>query len=570
MDDRSVENLTRYAAQRLTRRDFAKRTAIFGIAIPVLGSLLAACGSDDSEDTPAASAPTQPATGSGGGDEATATSGTTAEPTAAGTDATATESTTDADGDMQLVIAQTADLQALYPGVYSSRQSANIMLQMYEGVVLRDDDMTFVPGLAESWERVDELTWQFNLRKGVTYHNGKPLVADDVKLSYEEVVIHPETGARRSLANSIDKVEVVDDHTVHVITKYPYSPLLTKVVNLEILNAETYAEVGVEGVSTQPNGTGPFRFVEWKQGERVVLEPNPDYWGGPPALSSLVFVPIPENATRSAAVESGTVQIAAEMPAQFAATSREGVEIAEATGTRVFYVGLNVSMEPFTDVKVRQALNFGVNVPEIVDALLGGKAEVLRGPLFQKVFGYSPDIEGFHYDPDKAKQLLDEAGLGEGFDTTLDVSPTFKEIAEAIAGQLAEINVRIAVNVMENEALYNKYEQGGSEMYLSSWGTSEMDADTTYSTQFLSTRNTVYTTYSREDLDDLIMKAAGEVDEQARLDFYKLATEIIVEDAPWIFLYTPVEIYAVRSNVQNWNARSDSRFNLMETKVEKA
>ncbi|HEX5165576.1 MAG TPA: ABC transporter substrate-binding protein [Thermomicrobiales bacterium] len=565
-----------------SRRTFMKRAALFGLAVPAMSGLLAACGDSDDDDdddtgqsgsatqTPSTQAPT--ATTAAGGATTTVGGAATADTGSATTEATSapeeTPTAADDEGslDSQLVIAQVSDLQALYPGVYTSRQSANIMLQVYEGLVLREDDMEFIPGLAESWERVDNTTWRFNLRSDVTFQNGKPFVAEDVKLSFEEGANHPETGVYR-YRSFLQEVKVIDDTTIDVITSIPYSPLLTKIVNMEVMNAETYTEVGVEGLSEQPVGTGPFRFMEWKQGERVVVEAYEDYWGGRPKLGTVVFVPIAENATRTAALESGTVQIAAEVPAEYAKTPREGVEIATVDGTRLFFVGLNVEFEPLSDPKARQAMNYGVNVPEIVEALLDGKAEVLHQPAFKKMFGYSDKIEGYHYDPDQAKQLLAEAGLEDGFSATLDVAPTFKEIAEAIAGQLSAINVSIEVNVMDPQALTEKYNSGASEMYFSSWGVSELDPDNPYSNHFLSTRPQVYTHYSRPDVDDLITRAAGEVDDTERLRLYEEVTQIIVDDAPWIFLYTPAEIYGVRTSVSNWNPRSDSRFNLMETTV---
>ena len=556
---RRIEDTPDLERVRLNRRDLVKRAAVFGLATPAFAGLLAACGGSDESDG-----------GSGGGSATTPTSSSSSGATPAASPTSEGDSGSETGSGGRIVIAQASDLQALYPGVYSSRASANIMQQMYDCLVARDDEMGFIPGLAEKWEHVDPTTWQFTLREGVTFHNGKPFVAEDVKFSLEEVVIHPETGAIRSLAASIQEVQIVDERTVNVITKYPYSPLLTKLVNLEILNKETHDEVGVEGYSTQPVGTGPFIFKEWKQGEQVVLEANPNYWRGRPKVDQVVFVPIPENATRIAALESGTVHIAAELPAQYGDNAPAGVRAVTANGTRVFYVGLNVQREPFTDVRVRQALNYGVNVDEIVEVLLNGKAEVLRGPLFKKVFGYSEAIEGYPYDPERARQLLAEAGYPDGFQTTLDVSPTFREIAEAISGQLAEIGVVAQVNVLENEALYAKYEPGNSDMYLSSWGVSEMDADTVFSTQFLSTRTDAYTNYSNPELDELITKAAGEVDEQARLKLYEQALAIVVEDAPWIFLYTPEETYGVRESVKNWNPRADSRFNLLQTTVEEA
>jgi peptide/nickel transport system substrate-binding protein len=360
---------------------------------------------------------------------------------------------------------------------------------------------------------------------------------------------------------------VVDQHTVDLITQTAYAPLLTKLVNVEIMSAETFKEIGADGYGAKPVGTGPYTLTEWVKGERVVLQANPSYWRGAPKTGRVVIVPIPETATRIAALESGSIDIAAELPAQFSQQARGGTKAIDAPGTRVFYVGLNVAQKPFSDLRVRQALNYGVNVAQLVKELLNGQAEVLKGPLFQRVFGFSDAVQGYQYDPQKAKALLSEAGYAGGFEATLDVAPTFKAMAEAIAGQLQPLGVKIKVNVLETAALYDKYEPGNSQMYLSSWGNSEADADATLATQLLSTRKVKYTNYANPEVDPLITAAASTVDPQERQKLYKSALEIVVRDAPWIFLYSPTETYGARDQVDGWKPRPDGRFNLLNVSV---
>ncbi len=464
----------------------------------------------------------------------------------------------------RIVLAQSRDIDSLDPAYSLSRQSANVGQLIFECLVARPraDDMSIEPGLAESWKVVDETTWRFSLRKGVTFHDGKKLTAADVKFSIERLM-DPATKSNRTATEAVKEVRVVDDFTVDVITKAPYAPLLTKLVNVEIMSAETFKTLGADGYAKNPVGTGPFAFKEWVKGERVVLTANPRYWGGAPKVAQVVVVPIPDTAARIAALESAGIDIAAELPADYQKSAKGGAKQVDTPGTRVFYVGLNVNQKPFTDVRVRQALNHAVNVPELVSKLLNGQAEVLRGPVFKTAFGFSDAVAGYQYDATKAKALLRDAGYADGFEATLDVAPVLKEMAEAVAGQLQPLGVRIKVNVLETAALYAKYEPGNSQMYLSSWGISELDADVVFATQLLSTRKTKYTNYANPELDPFIQRGASTADPAARKAAYKSAIEIVVRDAPWIFLYSPTESYGVRGSVQGWKPRPDGRLNLL-------
>src|SRR5690606_8592328 len=339
------------------------------------------------------------------------------------------------------------------------------------------------------------------------------------------------------------------------------------VVLWQMTDKETFEEVGPEGFATQPIGTGPFKFVEWVRGERIVFEANDDYWLGRPKVDRVIFRPIPETATRLTALEANQVQIVAEVPPEYELFTPPGVKILEVSGTRVWYIGLNVNMKPFDDKRVRQAMNYAVDVDTIIQGLLFGKATKTDNPLFPRVFGYK-STPVYSYNPQKARQLLAEAGYPNGFEVTLDTQPPFKELAEALAAQYAEVGIRVNVNIMEVNALYDKYEPGNSQMFLTSWGNSELDADATLARNFWSGRVDAYTNYSNPEVDRLIELGAITLDQEERLKYYHEALDLIVEDAPWVFLYTASEVYAVRDSVKNWRPRSDALVNLLETTIE--
>ncbi len=473
----------------------------------------------------------------------------------------------------QIVIAQTADANTLDPKYLKGRQTQNVLRLVFDSLYHRDNNMKIVPWLATSYENPDERTWRFHLRRGVKFHNGNDFKANDVKFTLGRLL---EDDSQFSTRNFVDRVEVIDDYTVDIITKEPYAAFMTRVVLWHMTDEEYFNEVGPEGFASKPVGTGPFKFVEWIKDEQMVLEANPDYWGGSPKIKTVIFKPIPENATRIAALETGDVDLITDVPPDYVDQAPEGVEIMTIPGTRAFYLGMNVNWKPFDDVRVRQAMNYAVNVETIIENVLNGLARPIDNPLLPEAFGYIP-TPVYSYDPEKAKSLLAEAGYPDGFEMELDTQPPLKEIAEALAGQLSEVGIKAKVNIMEKAALYAKYEPGFSQTFLTSWGNSEADADGMLSKQFYSNRyrcnllgpegetgygNTelgcYYTGYANAEVDAYIEAGARTVDPEKRKEYYAKALKIIVEETPWVFLYNPSEVYAKRTRVQGWVPRSDA------------
>jgi peptide/nickel transport system substrate-binding protein len=473
----------------------------------------------------------------------------------------------------QIIISETADTNALDPKYLQGRQAQDVLRVMFDSLYHRDNNMKIVPWLATSYENPDELTWRFHLRQGVKFHNGNDFKANDVKFTLGRLV---EDDSQFPTRKYVDRVEVVDDYTVDLVTKEPYAAFMTRVVLWHMTDEEYFNEVGAEGFASNPVGTGPFKFVEWVRDERVVFEANRDYWGGSPKIKTVIFTPIPESATRIAALEAGDVDIIAAVPPDYVDQAPEGVEAVTVPGTRAYYLGLNVNMEPFDDVRVRQAMNYAIDVESIIENVLNGLARRIDNPLLPECFGYTA-TPVYSYDPDKTKSLLAEAGYPDGFEMELDTQPPFKEIAEALAGQLSAVGIKANVNIMERAALYAKYEPGFSQTFLTSWGNSEADADGILSKQFYSDRyscnllgpegetgygNTelgcYYTGYASAEVDAAVEAGARDVDPEKRKQYYATAVKIIVEEAPWLFLYNPVEIYAQRDRVQGWVPRSDA------------
>lgn len=477
----------------------------------------------------------------------------------------------------QIIISETADINVVDPKFMKGRQAQNVLRLMFDSLYHRDNNMQIVPWLATSYENPDELTWRFHLREDVVFHNGNSFTADDVAFTLGRLV---EDDSVWNARNFVDRVEVVDDYTVDIVTMEPYAAFMTRVVLWHMTDKETFEEIGADGFASSPVGTGPFTFVEWVTDERLVLEANPDYWGGSPGVKTVIFRPIPESATRIAALEAGDVDIISEVPPDYVDQAPSGVDIATVPGTRAFYLGLNVNAEPFDDVRVRQAMNYAIDVDSIIENLLNGLARRINNPLLPEAFGYS-STPVYSYDPDRAKALLAEAGYPDGFEMEIDTQPPLKEIAEALAGQLSGVGITANVNILERAALYLKYEPGGSQTFLTSWGNSEADADGILSKQFYSKRygcdllategetgfgdaslGCYYTGYGNAEVDAAIVAGARTVDPDKRKALYYTALTIIVEETPWLFLYNPSEVFAHSDRVQGWTPRSDALFNL--------
>jgi peptide/nickel transport system substrate-binding protein len=481
----------------------------------------------------------------------------------------------------QIIISQAADPNTLDHKYLKGRDTQNVLRLMFDSLYHRDNNMQIVPWLATSYENPDELTWRFHLRQGVKFHNGNDFTANDVKFTLGRLV---EDDSQFSTRKYVDRVEVVDDYTVDIITIEPYAAFMTRVVLWHMTDEEYFEEVGADGFASAPIGTGPFTFVEWVKDERVVFEANRDYWGGSPKIKTVIFTPIPEAATRIAALEAGDVDIIA-VPPEYVDQAPEGVEVVTVPGTTAYFLAMNVSMEPFDDVRVRQAMNYAIDVESIIENVLNGLARRLDNPLLPEAFGYIA-TPVYSYDPDKAKSLLAEAGYPDGFEMELDTRPSYKEMAEVLVGQLSALGIKVNVNVMESAAFYAQYEPGYSHTALTSWGNSEADADGMLSKQFYSdryscnllgaegetgfgdaARGCYYTGYANAEVDAAIVAGARDVDPEKRKEYYATAVKIIVEEAPWLFLYNPVEIYAQRDRVQGWVPRSDALIILDEVWV---
>ncbi|HEX6967730.1 MAG TPA: ABC transporter substrate-binding protein [Micromonosporaceae bacterium] len=470
--------------------------------------------------------------------------------------------TTGQSGAKTITVAQSADIITMDPAMHRSRINQTVVRNVFEALVNQDASLKPVPELATEWTQVDPLTWRFKLRENVVFHNGEPFTAEAVKFSIERVLDPEQASPRASMLSMIDEVVVEDEHTVVIRTKQPSPILLASLSVNEIVPPKYLEEVGDEEFARKPVGTGPFTFVEWVANERVVLKANDRYWGGRPKVDRLIFRPIPEVSARIAALQSGDVQIAAEVPADLAGTLSGDVQAVSVSGTRIFFLAMNVTKAPFDKPEVRVAVNQAIDRELLVKSIYQDRARSLNQPAFPEMVGYHEGYSGYPYDKQAAGAVLGSIGTP----VQIDVEEKDKTLAEAVAGQLQAAGLKAQVNVLEGQAFLDAINKGGSTAYLSSWGVAEGDADVIFARHFWSPsrKDGFYTGYRDAALDTLIEKARSTADQAERERLYAEAVEIVMAAAPWAPLLNPEEIYGVSAAVQGWQPSPIGRINVTD------
>jgi peptide/nickel transport system substrate-binding protein len=483
---------------------------------------------------------------------------------------TAEAASGDAKG-LKIVIARPFDIVGLDPGFLT--ESAQVVDNIFETLVRRNLDEKLEPGLALSWKQLDDTTWEFKLREGVTFTNGEPFNAEAVKYSIDRVLDPANNAPTRSYITTVKEVKAVDDTTVHVITNAP-DPLIPIRFNrypTEVVPPKYAGEVGQEKFAQNPVGTGPYKLKNWDKGSSVTLVINESYWGDKPEVEEVTFKAIPEAATRVSALINGEADIITAVPPEFRSqiedSSTAKLSVVERGGNTV-YVGFKTNVSPFDNVKVRQALNHAVDVDGIVKNILQGAAVATNSLIGPKDFGYAGEPEGYSYDPEKARKLLSDAGYPNGFEATLDTVNWYMkntDVAQAIAEQLKQVGVKVKVNNVES-GVYRTIVPTGeqSPMYTLGWSsTNTMDADAAIFAVLRS--GEPYSTYGNPDVDALLDESRSSSDQERRRQIYAEIQKRVIADAPRIFLYQENTYYGVSKKL-DWKGRTDGSLPLRTIK----
>ena len=443
-----------------------------------------------------------------------------------------------------LTVAFSTDIVTLDPHQNTDLNTMQVLEQVYEHLVALGRDGKFQPVLAESWEIADERTWKLKLRRGVRFHNGEDFTADAVKFTLDRLADTKDPmRSGPSFRQNIAETVIQDPHTVLIRTKAPY-PDLPALLYLSgaIIPPKYFQAVGKERFAREPNGTGPYRFATWKRDVHVTLQANDQYWGGKPAFSEFVYRPIPEAAARVAALVKGEIDLAADIPAERVKELESGrnTRVVSYPGQQI-YIGLDtLKVEPLRDRRVRQALNHAVDVEAIVRDVLGGQAVRLSGPMFPTMVGYDPALKPYAYDPERAKQLLTQAGYPQGFNVTLDVPVGYqgamklKDVGETVVSYLKKVGVSAKLNLIEPAAATERYQAKQFQMYFYGWGADYVSGRILEILLYSKTRGYYY---QSPEADTLIAAYQSTMNLRRREELGRTVQRFFHEDAPFIFLY---------------------------------
>jgi len=479
----------------------------------------------------------------------------------------------------KVVVAQGVDPTTLDPHDHEETPALNVLLNVYDTLLVRDKDLKITPWLATSYKLINPTAWEFKLRQGVKFHNGEEFDAEAAKFSLERLA-NPALNLRMTALRTIDRVEVKDKYTIHIITKKPFPTLDAQLcLRGAMIPPKYFKEKDKAFLARSPVGTGPFKFVKWVKDEQIELEANEQWWHGAPKIKTLIFRPIPEETTRMSALQTGEVDIATNVPPHLVKEikNHSKVTVSSAPSVRTIFIPIyTVKCEliqgsydctrpfesPVADPKVRQAINYAVDIDAIIKNVLEGQAIRTATPLTSKHFGYDAKIKPYPHDPAKAKKLLAEAGYPKGVDLVLNSPngryPKDKEVAEAIAGQLTQAGIRTQLKVYEWTTYMNNiaYRHGGAPMWLIGWGNTVWDADYTFTPMFRTGQ--VLANYWNPEFNNLLEDGQTNMDPKKRLQIYAKAGRIFMDDAPVISLYQQIDNYGVSRKLQ-WTARPDER-----------
>ncbi|MCR6108350.1 glutathione ABC transporter substrate-binding protein [Salipaludibacillus agaradhaerens] len=494
---------------------------------------------------------------------------------------------TDADVDTDnLVIGTLSDAEAMDPHGSNDVPSSNVQTNIFETLVKHSADMELEPLLATEWEATADDVWEFTLRDDVTFHDGSEFNAEVVKANIERILDEDVASPRSFLYNMVEEIVVVDDYTVEFHTAYPFAPLPSHLahngggmISLEAIEAdyEAMEDGGQPGdyINENPIGSGFFKFEAWQTGDRVELVRNDDYWGEPAQVQSVTFKVVPEDLTRIGELETGTAHIIDPVsPSDKARVENtDGIDVYETESLSLSYIGFNLQKEPFDDPLVRQALSMAINKDDIIEGVLEGTGTPAVGPIGEQVFGFSDEVEALPYDPERAQELLAEAGYEDGFETTIWTNDNRErmDMAELVQAQLAVIGVDVEIEVLEWGAYLDNTAQGEHDMFILGWVTVTGDADYGMHALFHSDNHGEAGNRSfiaNDELDNLLDQAREETDESAREALYKEAMEILVDEAPMLYIYHQTYLDGVRDEVQGYWKHPNGLYQLHDVSIE--
>lgn len=441
-----------------------------------------------------------------------------------------------------VVISQGATPKSLNPYMYNEIPGLAVSRQFYNCLFKKDDSGNVLPDLVDTYEYLSDTQLRLVLKKGIKFHNGDELKAEDVVYSLAKMKEFPGSSI---MIEEIVKSEVVDDYTVDIFLRNSSAPLLAVLAHplTSIINKK-YVEANPNSLNDNPMGTGPYVFTSWGSGEKIEMKSFADYFDGAPKVDGVIFRTISEDSSRLAALETGEVDIVYGISPIDTKTveSRDNLALISEPSTATEYVTMNNSREIFKNKYLRQAINYAIDKQSIIDSVLLGKGSVANSVVNPKVFGYSPEAFRYDYNPEKAKELIAKSGIkNPSFTINVnDGNTTRNQVAQIIQANLKEVGIDVKIEILEWSAYLQKTADGDFDAFLGGWISGTSDADIVLY-PLLDSKNIGASgnrsRFSNAEFDKEVEAARVVTDPEQRKAHYKIAQDIAQEEAPLAPLY---------------------------------
>jgi peptide/nickel transport system substrate-binding protein len=476
----------------------------------------------------------------------------------------------------ELVVVQGTEVTSLDPQQTQGIDGIAIAGHIFNRLLTLDTRGEIVPDLAERWEVAgDQKTWTFHLRRGVKFHDGSPFNAEAVRFTIERAIgpKSPPSLGKRYLS-VIERVEVVDDATVRIVTRGPSGPFLYNLAHISgagIMSPAATQKAGAN-IARQPVGTGPFRLVEWRRGDELVLERNDAYFGEKPRVRRIVYRVVPEVATRVLQLETGEADVALRIPPfEVKRLGRNPkLEIQKTVSIRAMVFYLNTRKKPFDDVRVRRAVNLAIDRKELIQSVLSGEGTPLDSPIAPTLPGHVR-VQTLEYNPAAARDLLRQAGVAEGTTLIMDCPHgrfvLDREVCTAVAGQLGKVGLKVQTRIIGDYPQYIAARaKRDYDLTMLGFAPGSMEADGTFHSTLHSSnagKNFNWADYSNPRVDALVEAGRTTIDEKRRRAAYAELQKIVMQDMPMLMLYAEHEFTGIRKGVTGVFMRPDQALLLL-------
>jgi peptide/nickel transport system substrate-binding protein len=469
----------------------------------------------------------------------------------------------------RVTILSSIGLDSLHPYAHSSSPQYGIWQHMIEPLVeVNYARKEYYGTLAESWEFQGK-KWVFRLRKGVRFHDGSPFTSRDVVHSMNRIK-NDKKSLQASNFSDVTEVQAPDDYTVIVTTEVPNAVLLDRLHNRFMISKAAADKYG-DQADQRAIGTGPYKFVSWQRDGNLVMTRNDEYWGPKAAIKEIVLKKVGEEAGRVAGLLAGQGDVINNLPVDELPRIEKHprVRAEKVEGLRMYFLAMNVTHKPFDNKLVRQAINYAIDPAAVIKYIYEGNGYVMNGPVGSNVIGHDPKVKRYPYDPKKAKELLAKAGFPSGVEVKLyfspDRYPKAREVCQVIADQLLKAGVKTELVSQEFVIFWGKEGVNGGKLPFYYVGRPAIDADTVYD-QYFRSGVTRRIGYKNPEFDRLIDEEQKTGDPKKRLEILQQASRILMEDVPFVPLYTLAELYGVARNVI-WKPRPDEKILSTDMKI---